>query len=170
MLVSYNRQSRTKETTMPGGTTVATAALIDEAERELCVVFPVELRAVWLTHNGIELPGGWRFFPVFDPGNPRKTAGSVTYENLRGAWGMHLRSLDLVALASNGTGNHLVMRVVDGVAIRDILHWNHETEKLTRWKPGIDAVMRSARTSAERLAAIRATLMKDTPRARLPAR
>ncbi|QSB00008.1 SMI1/KNR4 family protein [Methylomonas sp. EFPC1] len=63
----------------------ATEELIHSAEAELGVVFPAELKAIWSINNCNELPGGWRFFPVFDPSNPRKTAGAITYENLRGA-------------------------------------------------------------------------------------
>lgn len=134
--------------------THATEALIRDAERELGMDFPAELKSIWLIHNCNELPGGWRFYPVFDPANPRKTAGSITYENLRGAWGVHLRSLGLLALACNGTGNHLVLRILDGHAKPDIFQWNHETGRLTPWKPGIAAVMRSATKSAETLAAV----------------
>ena len=134
----------------------ASDELIAQAERELDVRFPDALKDVWRTHNCNELPGGWIFYPIFDPANPRKTAGSVAYENLRGAWGMHLRALGLLALASNGTGNHLVARVVEGLVEPTIHHWNHETERLTPWKPGLPAVMRSAMKSAAALAKIRA--------------
>lgn len=57
---------------MPGSTTVATAALIDQAERELGVVFPVELRAVWLTHNCTELPVGGDFSRSLIPATRRR--------------------------------------------------------------------------------------------------
>ncbi|MBB6085674.1 SMI1/KNR4 family protein [Wenzhouxiangella marina] len=127
----------------------ATEELILRAEMELGVSFPPELKAIWLAHNCNELPGGWRVYPVFDPSNPRKTAGSITYENLRGAWGRHIRSLGLIAIASNGTGNHLVARVVDGAAEPQIFHWHHETERLTHWKPGLASIMKSAIKSAE---------------------
>ncbi len=132
--------------------------LIDNAERELELVFPDALKDVWRTHNVNELAGGWRFYPVFDPGNPRKTAGSIAYESLRGAWGQHLRSLGLLAVADNGTGNHLVMRVVEGKVEPVIRHWHHETGKVTAWKPGMESVLRSARKSAEAMVKIRARL------------
>ncbi len=137
---------------------VATNELIQQTEIELGIELPEELKAIWLTHNCNELPGGWRFYPIFDPANPRKTAGSIAYENLRGAWGRHIRSLGLLALASNGTGNHLVARVVDGHVEPKIFHWHHETERLTHWKPGIAAVMQSAQKSVEALAKIRARI------------
>lgn len=134
--------------------------LIKNAEIELNLTFPEALKAIWRTHNCNELSGGWRFFPVFDPANPRKTAGAITYENVRGAWGQHLRTLGLLAVANNGTGNHLVMRIIDGAVEPEIRHWHHETGKLTVWKPGIASVMRSAQKSAETLAAIQARLVQ----------
>ena len=137
---------------------VATDELIDQAEIELGIALPEEFKSIWRTHNCNELSGGWRFYPVFDPSNPRKTAGSITYENLRGAWGKHIRSLGLLALAENGTGNHLVARVVDGHVEPKIFHWHHETQRLTHWKPGVSAVMKSAQKSVDALARIRARL------------
>ena len=135
---------------------VASDELIRQSEAELGVEFPEEFKAIWRTHNCNELSSGWRFYPIFDPSNPRKTAGSITYENLRGVWGSRIRSLGLLALASNGTGNHLVARVVDGHVEPKIFHWHHETERLTHWKPGVPAVMQSAQKSVEALAKIRA--------------
>mgnify|MGYP001190376041 FL=1 len=137
---------------------VATDELIDQTEIELGIALPEEFKSIWRTHNCNELSGGWRYFPIFDPSNPRKTAGSITYENLRGAWGKHIRSLGLLALAENGTGNHLVARVIDDHAEPNILHWHHETQRLTQWKPGVSAVMKSAKNSADKLARIRARL------------
>jgi len=134
---------------------------IRKAEAELGVVFPEELKSIWRTHNRNELSGGWIFYPMFDPANPRKTAGAITYENLRGAWGKHIRGLGLLALASNGTGNHLVARVVNGHVEPRILHWHHETGRLTHWKPGIPAVMQSAGKSAAALEKIRARFIRN---------
>lgn len=134
----------------------ATEERIQSAETELGVTFPAELKAIWRVHNCNELPGGWRFFPVFDPSNPRKTAGAVTYENLRGAWGKRIRALGLIALASNGTGNHLVARVVEGSVEPLVLHWHHETERLTPWKPGLASVLKAARKSADAIDRLRA--------------
>jgi hypothetical protein len=138
----------------------ATDDLIRSAEAELGVVFPEELKAIWRVHNCNALPGGWRFFPVFDPANPRKTAGAITYENLRGAWGRRIRERGLIALASNGTGNHLVARVVDGRVEPHVFHWHHETERLTHWKPGLASVLSAATTAAEAMARIRARLSR----------
>lgn len=139
----------------------ATEDLLHSAETELGVVFPEELKAIWRVNNCNELPGGWIFFPVFDPSSLRKTAGAITYENLRGAWGRRIRELGLIALASNGTGNHLVARVVDGNVEPHVFHWHHETERLTHWKPGLESVLRAAMKSAAAIERIRARFPRD---------
>ena len=65
----------------------ATEEMIASAEAELGCFFPSDLREAWKLYNCNEMSGGWRIFPIFDPNNPRKTCGSVTYENLKGVWG-----------------------------------------------------------------------------------
>ncbi|EJE54515.1 putative glucan synthasis protein [Acidovorax sp. CF316] len=118
--------------------------MIATAESELGLRFPEELRNAWKQYNCNELRGGWRVFPVFDPANPRKTCGSVTYENLKGAWGQEVMAQDLVSIADNGTGNQLVLKVTSGLAEAQVYHWSHETRKLTPWKPGIASIHAAA--------------------------
>ena len=127
----------------------ASNELICAAEAELGIRLPSELHEIWETCNCNELPGGWRVFPIFDPSNPRKTAGSITYENLKGVWGIHVMQSGLLSIADNGTGNQLVLKVVSAEAGSEIFHWDHETEKLTRWKPGIESILRKAKKSRE---------------------
>jgi len=62
----------------------ATEVMISSAEAELGFLFPNELREAWKLYNCNEMSSGWRIFPIFDPANPRKTCGSVTYENMKG--------------------------------------------------------------------------------------
>ncbi|MCR6477785.1 SMI1/KNR4 family protein [Variovorax sp. ZS18.2.2] len=122
---------------------------IAAAEAELGIRFPDRLREVWKTYNCNELPGGWRVYPVFDPANPRKTAGSITYENLRGAWGRRVMTLGLISIASNGTGNQLVLKVEEGQAGAEIFFWQHDTQKLKAWKPGFDSIAGRAAKARE---------------------
>ena len=129
--------------------------LIHAAEVELGIEFPTELHEIWKTYNCNDLPGGWRLFPVFDPSNPRKTAGSITYENLKGVWGIHVMESRLISIADNGTGDQLVLKVVSAKAGSEIFRWDHETEKLTRWKPGFESILRIAKKSREDLAKLR---------------
>jgi len=126
----------------------ATEALVAAAEAELGIRFPDELREAWKTCNCNEV-GGWRIFPVFDPANPRKTCGSVTYENLRGAWGQEVMAKGLVSIGANGTGNQLVLKVESGRAGSQVFRWHHATGRLAPWKPGIAAIAASAARSRE---------------------
>ena len=119
---------------------------IDKAEAELSVRFPPLLREAWETYNVVELRGGWRVFPIFDKRSPRKTCGSIVYENTRGAW-KELQPDDTLAIADNGTGNQLVLKVENGKAGESVYHWNHETGRLRKWQPGIESILKEARRS-----------------------
>lgn len=132
----------------------ASDELIAAAEAELGVRFPEVLKQAWKTYNCNELAGGWRVFPVFDPGNPRKTAGSITYENIKGVWGQETMEESLLTIADNGTGNQLVLKVVSGLAGDAVFHWQHDTHKLTPHKRGLDAILASATKSRAKISKI----------------
>ncbi len=55
----------------------------------------------------------------------------------------------LLSIADNGTGNQLVVKVVAGEAGPEIFRWDHETEKLVLWKPGMESILRSAKKSRD---------------------
>lgn len=122
--------------------------MIAAAETELGVRFPDELRQVWTLFNCNEM-SGWRVFPIFDPANPRKTCGSVTYENIKGVWGREVMSQGLVSIADNGTGNQLVLKVALGQAEATVFRWHHATHKLAVWNPGLVSIKRSAAKSRQ---------------------
>ena len=132
-----------------------TEEMIAGAEAELSVRFPSQLREAWALYNCNETSGGWRIFPVFDPANPRKTCGSITYENLKGVWGREVMSQGLVSVADNGTGDQLVLKVVSGEAGQTVFRWHHATNRLTTWKPGLDSIKRSAAVSRENVLKLR---------------
>jgi hypothetical protein len=46
-----------------------------EAEKQLGIRLPDDLKAVWRISNDLEYPQDWRVYPVFDPANPRKSWG-----------------------------------------------------------------------------------------------
>jgi hypothetical protein len=133
----------------------APEALVLAAESELGIRLPDALKAAWLHCNCNELRGGWRIFPVFDPANPRRTCNSIVYENLKAPWGQRVRALGLLTIGDNGTGNQLVLKVEHGVASPEVFHWQHETERLTTWQPGLLSIVESARRSAENVARLR---------------
>lgn len=117
---------------------------ITAAEKELGVLFPDTLKAIWQVSNGIELPGGWIVYPIFDPSNPRKTCNSVVYENTpdKGRW--PYMADELIAIASNDCGNQLVLRAEAGQLLPDIFVWNHERNSIKRCSKTLDYILAKA--------------------------
>jgi hypothetical protein len=134
--------------------------LISAAEVELGIKLPPALHEIWKTYNCNELPSGWRVFPIFDSSNPRKTAGSITCESLKGVWGILVRESGLLSIANNGTGNQLVLKIVSAEAGSEIFHWSHETHKLTRWKPSFESILCSAKKSRKNIAELQKRFSK----------
>jgi hypothetical protein len=110
----------------------ADSEAIDSAEQKLGITLPSLLKETWELSNGLELPGGWILFPVFDPTNPRKTCSNIVHENKPEVRFDYMPD-DLVAIAGNGTGNLLVLRAESGALLPDVLVWNHETNKTRTW-------------------------------------
>jgi len=117
---------------------------ITAAEQEMGIKFPDLLKMIWQVSNGLELPGGWQIYPVFDPANPRKTCNSIVYENTPGKGRWEYMSGDLIAIAGNGTGNHLVLRIESGTLLPDILVWDHERNKTKAWGKTLDDILKKA--------------------------
>lgn len=110
----------------------ASNKIIEKAEIDLGLKFSDSHKSVLKISNGLDLPGGWRFLPVFDIDNPRKTASHIVDENINSRW--EYMADDLIAIAFGGSGNCLVVNAKNGVMGEDILHWNHETNKTKKWK------------------------------------
>jgi hypothetical protein len=119
-----------------------TDEVISQAEREMQVRFPEGLKAVWRKSNGLELPGGWRLFPVFDPNEPRKTCSHIGYENTKGR--RSYMEASLISIAGGDAGNQLVLRR-QGDAVGDTIYiWDHETNKARAWGKGFDYLLGKA--------------------------
>ena len=108
----------------------ASQEAIDEAEKALGIIFPDDLKRIWLICNGLEYPQDWRIYPVFDRSKAKKCWGHIAEENRRCSYD-HIQK-DLLKIASDSYGNHLTLRVIDGVAGEDIFTWNHETTRLRK--------------------------------------
>jgi SMI1 / KNR4 family (SUKH-1) len=101
---------------------------ISEAERELGLTLPRELRQRLLRNNGGEILAGgdpWELHPVWDPSDHKRASRSANHivketQNAR-RWEAFPR--DAVVVASDGTGDFLIIR--PGVA--QIQIWLHET-------------------------------------------
>ena len=131
----------------------ADEACIREAERQLGLRFSEELAAVYRVSNGLELPGGWELYPVFDPASPRKTANHLVYENTRGRW--ETMAAELVAVAGNGTGNQLVLVRTEDRLGSEIFVWDHERRRVKRWTKDLAAVLRLAEQRVEKIRRLR---------------
>ena len=115
---------------------------IAETEREMGVIFPEGLKLVWRKANGFELPGGWRFFPVFDPKEARKTGNHIGYENTKGRWPHMDKSL--VSIAGTNTGNQLVLKNIDNVLEETIYIWNHDSNHIHEWSQDLGHLLAQA--------------------------
>lgn len=109
----------------------ASEEIIAATEREMGVLFPEGLKSIWSKSNGLDLPGGWRLFPVFDQKEPRKTCNHIGYENTKGRWSYMDQSL--ISIAGGDTGNQLVLKRNGGELGETIFFWNHETNKIKAW-------------------------------------
>ena len=103
---------------------------IKEAEKALSIRLPEGLKAIWLVCNGLDYPHDWRIYPVFDRSMAKKCWGHMVEENRRSAYDYIQK--DLIKIAGDSYGNHLVLKVTDGVAGEDIYVWNHETTALRK--------------------------------------
>jgi hypothetical protein len=109
---------------------------VEAAERELGVKFPREYRDRLLARNGGELSTAgddWQVFPVFDS-TSRKTAGRSTgrvVQETRNARTSEGFPPGVVAIASNGSGDYLVLmpKVPSGQLGPQVQVWDHETRK-----------------------------------------
>lgn len=131
-----------------------TPEAIADAEVALEVEFPDGLKRMWLTSNGLELRGDWFVYPVFDKANPRKTAGHIVYENTVGRW--DYMDANLVSIATNGTGNQLVLRKVDGVLEDAVYYWDHERDVVRPWGKSTNHLADKAQARVAQIEKLRA--------------
>ena len=122
---------------------------IEEAERQLAVKFPEDLRAIYSISNGLELPPDWTLYSVFDPTNPRKSSNHIVYENTKGRWSY--MAADFTCIADNSTGNQLVLKKEGEVMSSEILIWDHETNKTRKWSKSFDYILSMAKKRVERI-------------------
>lgn len=108
----------------------ASQQAIDEAEKALGIRLPDGLKAVWVVCNGLDYPQDWRIYPVFDKAMAKKCWGHIVEENRRSSYD-YIQD-DLLKIAGDSYGNHLVLKVADGVAGEDIYSWNHETTAIRK--------------------------------------
>jgi hypothetical protein len=116
---------------------------IAKAEAKLKTKFPDGLKQIWQISNGLELVGGWRFFPVFDPKEPRKTCNDIVYENTKARWSY--MDENLIAIAGGDTGNQLVLKKTENKLDSVVYLWNHETNKIKKWGKDLSYILSKAK-------------------------
>ena len=122
---------------------------IAEAEKLLQTKFPDQLKKIWQVSNGLELPGEWRLFPIFDKKNPKKSWGHIVEENTNGRW--EYCPKDLIAIASDGSGDNLVLRTENGNVLETIYRWDHETNKISPSKQKLSDILALAKKRVEKI-------------------
>ncbi|KGK85832.1 hypothetical protein DP73_18045 [Desulfosporosinus sp. HMP52] len=113
------------------------------------IKFQEQLTSIWQISNGIELPGGWLFYPVFDKSNPRKTSNHIVYENTKGRW--PYMSDEFISIAGNDTGNQLVIKKSGSTTDTEIFVWNHETNKIKKWSKNLNYIKEQAIKRVEKV-------------------
>lgn len=114
---------------------------IVEAEQELGVIFPVHFKAKMIQENGGSLATKddyWHLYPFFDKSDHKRISRTCNHIGLETRQARNWRNFpaDAIAIASNGSGDHLVllpMKAHDqylGEAIFTWYHENGDTEKV----------------------------------------
>ncbi|RLQ89717.1 SMI1/KNR4 family protein [Planomicrobium sp. Y74] len=99
---------------------------IRETEQKLNIRFPDQYVQLFKLANGPEV-GEWTLFPIKDPKNMKKTWDDVVRQNEEVLDGEI--SENLIAIAEDGTGDYLCLKVEDGKAADPIYLWLHETDE-----------------------------------------
>lgn len=107
-------------------------ALIKETETQLEIRLPEEYIQLFGLANGPEI-GEWTLFPIKDPENPKKTWDDLVRQNSEVAAGEIPEGF--LAIAEDGTGDYLCLKVEDGKAGDSIFLWSHESDEIEELAP-----------------------------------
>lgn len=107
-------------------------SVIRETEQKLNIRFPDQYVQLFKLANGPEV-GEWTLFPIKDPKNMKKTWDDLVRQNEEVLDGEI--SDDLIAIAEDGTGDYLCLKVEDGKAGDPVYLWLHETDETEELAP-----------------------------------
>ncbi|MGE6367770.1 SMI1/KNR4 family protein [Planococcus kocurii] len=105
---------------------------IRETEQKLNICFPDQYVQLFKLANGPEV-GEWTLFPIKDPKNMKKTWDDVVRQNEEVLDGEI--SENLIAIAEDGTGDYLCLKVENGKAGDPVYLWLHETDETEELAP-----------------------------------
>lgn len=107
-------------------------SVIRETEEKLNTRFPDQYVQLFKLANGPEV-GEWTLFPIKDPKNIKKTWDDVVRQNAEVLNGEI--SDDLIAIAEDGTGDYLCLKVENGKTEDTIYLYLHETGEIEELAP-----------------------------------
>lgn len=105
---------------------------IRDAEQKLNVCFPDQYVQLFKLANAPDI-GEWILFPIKDTKNLKKTWDDVVRQNKEVL--TDVISENLLAIAGDGTGDYLCLKVEDGKANDPIFLWLHETNETEELAP-----------------------------------
>jgi hypothetical protein len=122
---------------------------IAEAEQELGVIFPVHFTAKMIKENVgplVTKDDYWHLYPFFDKSDHKRISRTCNHIGFETRQARNWRNFpaDAIAIASNGSGDHLVLLPVraHGKQLGDtIFTWYHETGKTRKVADKIDELI-----------------------------
>ena len=105
---------------------------IRDTEQKLNIRFPDQYVQLFKLANGPEV-GEWTLFPIKDPKNMKKTWDDVVRQNEEVLDGEI--SDDLIAIAEDGSGDYLCLKVEEGRVGDPVYLWLHETDETEELAP-----------------------------------
>lgn len=103
---------------------------IEDEEAAIGIKFSSKLKEMLLVINGLEYLDDWTFYSVLNLNNPKAKYGYFRSENQKAD--NRIVPDDLFVIAADMCGNHLVLKIINGLMGDEIYCWNHETRKLKK--------------------------------------
>lgn len=122
---------------------------ITETERELGILFPDNFKSKMMKENGGELmtdDDDWNLYPFFDKSDKKRisrTCNHIGSETKEAQDWINFPS-NGIAIASNGSGDHLVLLPIKGNKEKlsdEIFVWYHETGNIEKIADKIDELI-----------------------------
>lgn len=122
---------------------------ITETERELGILFPDNFKSKMMKENGGELmtdDDDWNLYPFFDKSDKKRisrTCNHIGLETKEAQDWINFPS-NGIAIASNGSGDHLVLLPIKGNKEKlsdEIFVWYHETGNIEKIADKIDELI-----------------------------
>lgn len=122
---------------------------ITETERELGILFPDNFKSKMMKENGGELmtdDDDWNLYPFFDKSDKKRISRTCNHigSETKDAQDWSNFPSNGIAIASNGSGDHLVLLPIKGNKEKlsdEIFVWYHETGNIEKVADKIDELI-----------------------------